>query len=360
MSVARRSCALGVVAVGAFCSVFAGVAVGARWTIVPTPRGFFGGQAVAASAPAVVWAFGFEGVMRWDGASWQPVTAPAAVLQGGVVFSARQAWAVGSTPVAGPSGDGHGVVIRWDGQSWRVVLRTTRRGALTGLSRVPATHRLWAVGFHDKHGAQFPLIRHRDAAGWHRVAGAPVGRGELAAVASGRHGSWAVGARFTGSGIAALAERWTGRRWVTTSVPHPAGISLRAVAAVPGTRRAWAVGFLNGADNRPVSFLWSHGAWHQHPIDLGRRFGELQGVVSIRPGDAWAVGDRWGTSRILRTAIVHWTSGPAWQAVPTPTPTGGCASNLAGITKVPGTPGPTLWAVGDHGCNGQMLSERYP
>ncbi len=310
-------------------------------------------HAVAASGPSSVWAFGLA-VQRWTGTRWRVVGRPAdRFIQSAVVESASDIWVAGNAPT-GPGG--HGVILRWDGHRWHTVLRAKRGGVLFGISRVPGTQRFWAVGYHVKDGHFTPMIRHRGARGWRPAANPPVENGQLNAVASSSNGTWAVGS----TPAAAIAERWVGGRWVRTPVPDSAGVKLLGVAAVEGTGHAWAVGYrLTGSGHRPVVYRWSHGTWHSVPIDLGQREGELDGVISTNPGFAWAVGHRIGTSGLIEPLVEHWSRGPSWQAVLSPTPASNCSWTLHAITEVPQTTGPTLWAVGDGGCSFETISERY-
>jgi len=329
-------------------------AAAARWTIVPTPTNGAGRFGVAASSPSTVWGFGF-GVWHWAGGRWQKTATPVQVFRAGVVESPTEAWAAGATP-AGP--DSHGVIVHWDGKAWRVALRQKRRSDLTGISRVPGTQRFWAVGTRFGGGHIEPVIRHRGARGWHPVAGANVSSGWLTSVASKARVSWAVGHYNSGG---ALVERWAGHRWVMTPVPNGARVFLNSVAVVKGHPQAWAVGYRRvHSDHHPVAYLWSRRSWHEIPIDLGQQLGELDGVVSIRHGEAWAVGVYYGPgSTSCCTLIEHWTVGPSWQRVPSPTPRNGCGWTLHAIAKVPRTRGPTLWTVGDEGCSFRTVSERY-
>lgn len=328
-------------------------AIAAQWTLVPMrPQP---AADVAASDPSSVWAFGLA-VQRWTGTAWQVVGTPVdRYIRSAVVDSASNIRAVGNAPT-GPRS--HGVVLRWDGHAWHTVLRVKRGGALLGMSRVPGTQRFWAVGYHVIGARATPIIRRRGARGWHPIATPPVKQGTLYAVASSPRTSWAVGT--LGNGTTALAERWVQGQWVITPVPDSKGITLLDVTAAAGSQHAWAVGYRDvRGDRRPVVYHWSHMGWHSVPIDLGRHGGELDSVISIRPGYAWAVGNRVSAGFAITTLVEHWTHGPSWHAVASPTPTSGCGWTLHAITQVPRTARRILWAVGDNGCSFQTISERH-
>ena len=307
---------------------------------------------VGSSSPASVWSFGF-GAQRWTSAGWRTVSTSGLGtdrdLWSGVDESASDVWAVGQSPT-GPSG--RGMIARWDGRSWKLESRLGVTSGLRSISRVPGTNHLWAVGWRASGGTSVPLIEHR-VAHWRSSPAPSVASGILNGVASvSPTETWAVGDGPSG----ALAERWNGASWSISAVPNSQLVSLQGVAAVPGTTRVLAVGYREvGGDHRPVAYLWSGRRWSAMPIDVGSQIGELDGVVSIRPGYAWTV----GTTGFQASSLVeHWTLGPSWHRVPSPTPSGGCGLTLHSIAKVPLTGGPTLWAVGDDGC-GAVATMRY-
>ncbi len=296
---------------------------------------------VLAAGPSSTWAFGF-GAERWTGAVWQLVPTarlgPDSDLWSATPASPASLVAVGQSPVGG---SGHGMIAFWDGIRWH---RTGVLGVVSGLravARVPGTARLWAVGWRAHAGASVPLVEHRDASGWHPVAVPAAGTGILNGVATvAPHEAWAVG----GGGGAALALHRTGGRWTATAVPRAGGVSLLAVARVPGTRRVLAVGSRTASgQSHPVAYRWDGTRWHAMAIDTGSRQGELDGVVSIAPGEAWAVG-----SAGARPLALHWLRGPAWTRTPVPQPSGSCGLTLHAVAAAPG--GRALWAVGDDGC----------
>jgi hypothetical protein len=319
-------------------------AAAASWTLERSPLrvDLLG---VLAAGPPATWAFGF-GAARWDGRAWRAVPTRRLgvdhALWSGAALSPTVVVAVGQSPVGA---QGHGLIARWDGTAWR---RIGVLGAVSGLrsvARVPGTSRLWAVGWRGRGSTSVPLVEHRDAAGWRRVPVPVAGAGILNGVASvPPDQTWAVGAA---SGEA-LALHRTGTRWTATSLPHAAGVTLNAVAHVRGTRRVIAVGLRTvSGTSHPVAYRWDGARWHAMAIAAGAGAGELDGIVSLAAGDAWAVGS---VSAQVRPLAVHWARGPAWTRVPVPEPPGGCGVTLHAIAALPGTR--TMWAVGDDGCGG--------
>ncbi|HEX5249266.1 MAG TPA: hypothetical protein VFW14_06355 [Gaiellales bacterium] len=323
-------------------------AAASSWTLQHSPlkTALLG---VASGGPRSTWAFGF-GAERWTASGWQ--VSPTPGLRGdlwdGVALGPSRMWAVGQSPVGG---SGHGLIMERSGGAWHRIAGLAAVSGLRSIARVPGTSRLWAAGWKGVGGTSAPLIEHKAGAGW-QAASLPPGSGILNGIAAGRGETFAVGSSSSG----ALALRRTSAGWTRTPIPHGAGASLLGVAHVPGTVRFIAVGFRSGGGNHhPVAYLWDGARWSGMAIDVSGRVGELDGVVSIRRGLAWAVGT---TGPQLHTLAERWLMGPTWRRVPTPTPSGTCGLTLHSVTAVPGTPGPTLWAAGDDGC-GFTTTERY-
>jgi len=304
---------------------------------------------VASGGPRSTWAFGF-GAERWTASGWQ--VSPTPGLRGdlwdGAALGPSRMWAVGQSPVGG---SGHGVIMERSGGAWHRIAGLTAISGLRSIARVPGTSRLWAAGWKGVGGTSAPLVEHKAGAGW-KAASLPAGSGILNGIAAIRGETFAVGSSATG----ALALRRTPAGWTTTPIPRGAGASLLGVAHVPGTVRFIAVGFRSaGGNHHPVAYVWDGARWSAMAIDVAGRVGELDGVVSIRRGLAWAVGT---TGPRLHTLAERWLMGPTWRRVPAPTPSGTCGLTLHGVTAVPGTPGPTLWTAGDDGC-GFTTTERH-
>jgi hypothetical protein len=90
--------------------------------------------------------------MHWNGSTWTAVPTPAleqpAELRGVAAISPGVAWAVGTLAFT------HPLILRWDGTAWRLAAPPTSNGYLEGITRVPGSHELWAVGY----GSPDPLI----------------------------------------------------------------------------------------------------------------------------------------------------------------------------------------------------------
>ena len=138
-----------------------------------------------------------------------------------------------------------------------------------------------------------------------------------------------VGVVFPGSASAVgrgAARTVTGR-----------SVVLDAVAAIPGTQSAWAVGNANGPSPGPTYIVrWTGGAWSKvaSPNPGGSKC-QLLGVTATSASDAWAVG---ACSKVI---ALHW-NGSTWTSVPIQVP------NLANIDAVDAVSASDVWAVGDY------------
>jgi hypothetical protein len=315
----------------------AGPAAASGWRLERSPlrSGLFG---VMSGGPRATWAFGF-GAERWTPAGWR--VSPTLGLRGdlwdGVAVGPGRIWAVGQSPIGGT---GHAVILERSGGAWHRIGGLRAVSGLRAVTRVPGTSRLWAAGWRASGGSAVPLVEHRSADGWHREA-LPAGSGLLDGIAAIRGETFAVGSSPGG----ALALRRTPSGWTSTPIPHRAGATLLAVAHVPATVRFIAVGFRDaGGIRRPVAYLWNGASWGA--MAIAARAGELDGVVSIGRGEAWAVGSI--SARALPVAM-HWARGPAWTRVAVPEPAGSCGVTLHAIAALPGSAS-SMWAVGDDGC----------
>jgi len=139
---------------------------GTSWSIVsgPSPSQAFNTLNAIARVPGTkqLWAVGYYFatpnsstpltlIEQWNGKQWSVVSSPSpgtgfSVLQGVVAVSARDVWAVGyESPGEIPIVT---LVEHWNGTSWSVISSPNPDNAATlyAVTRVPGTHKLWAVG----------------------------------------------------------------------------------------------------------------------------------------------------------------------------------------------------------------------
>ncbi|MFL6076206.1 MAG: hypothetical protein ACJ73S_22675 [Mycobacteriales bacterium] len=186
--------------------------------------------------------------------------------------------------------------------------------------------------------------------------------------------AWAVGSYTVGDddrGRNMLAERWNGTAWTQVPTPDVPRFDERLLAVgASSATEAWAVGSTNKigfASTNPLAAHWDGTAWTivPTPATSGSAKSILDGVVSLGPTNAWAV----GRSRVNagNSALVEHWDGTAWSVVPTPNPTvptGTTASGavLTGISAVSPT---DIWAVGSVALlagtdvRGVTLTEHY-
>ena len=136
---------------------------------------------------------------RWSGSDWETVDLPPRLGGSGAIgaASASNAWiATVTAPAAERQRSG---LYRWDGSAWTAVAvpNPAPFDGIAGVATRSATD-AWAVGEYSPHAGR-PYVDSR---------------------------SWVL--------------HWDGTAW--SRLKAPSGAGLNAVAVVPGTRDAWAVG----------------------------------------------------------------------------------------------------------------------
>lgn len=213
--------------------------------------------------------------LHWDGSAWRSVPAPdvsgsSCRLDGivGVPGSARRI-AVGSCADSG--GLDHTLIERWTGTAWRIVPAPSPgdSAVLTDVAAVSGRE-LWAVGTTVPTGAPstaFTTLTLRwDGSTWSDVpspnASAPADQTTLLGVSAvpGTGSVWAVGYSLdTSVGSQTYAQRWDGQVWSIVPTPSPSGFS-DALSDVVGRRSgdAWSVGGAFDVDAEVVGTLTEH------------------------------------------------------------------------------------------------------
>jgi hypothetical protein len=177
------------------------------------------------------------------------------------------------------------------------------------------------------------------------VTGSPA---SLAAIAAIPHttGAWAVGEQCGRSDHcpaagSALILRLVRAKWSRVRAPSPAGGVLLTSVSASSRSNAWAVGSYGGSADKNLFLHWNGRAWRRvsGPSQPG---GTLSGVSATSPGNAWAVGSYQSPSALApRTLALHWT-GRSWQKVTTPNPSAG-GDQLLAVSALSRT---DAWAVG--------------
>ncbi len=239
---------------------------GTSWSVVPSPNPADASSstfsAVTALSPHNVWAVGsyvnkssdqLTLIEHWNGYQWSIVKSPnrpsrphsANQLRGIAAISANNIWAVGIS-------NDKTLIEHWNGSRWSIIASPNGSqfgSRLFGVAALSATD-IWAVGNYSPQGGENPpantLVEHWNGGKW-RIVPSPNVAGAFASLLLGvtsisERDIWAVGETLSDR-TRALIEHWDGTKW--RIVASPTGTSeseLSAVAHVPGTRTAWAVG----------------------------------------------------------------------------------------------------------------------
>lgn len=208
-------------------------------------------------------------------------------------------WGVVPTPVG--AGSARGADLGPQGRIFAVGDRLTDRGVVGGSMR-------W------------------DRSAWTRVsvppaAGADVYLADVAFV--GGEEAIAVGTRVAETELP-YSLSWDGVTWTELPMPVMTGSgSLTSVTHVPGTTRAWAVGWRDGRSTafnpQPLIMRWQEGSWRATMLTLPLRDEALLGVTSAGE-ETWAVGATRYGSPYERTLVLRHRPGEGWQVVPSPQP----------------------------------------
>jgi hypothetical protein len=289
-------------------------------------------NAVSATAATDVWAVGTQGtptpkpwILRYNGSSWHAVSA--ATLPANLVIealrakSATDAW-IGGYVQTSPS---HAVAAHWNGSTWSVTtFNPPNCSGFNALSLVPGTAQVMAVGYDGT-----------------------CGRGPEAV----------------------FARRWTGTKWVATSVPSADG-QASAVVALSATN-AWLAGAQTTDNWNTQSLLlehWNGSSWalRQAPALPGSA-GNIYSLAAKSASDIMGVGWQYpactaGTCPNQRTLAIHFT-GTSWSLIPTPNPATSATDGIdqfEAATVEPNTG--AYWAVGYYGTFSggyKTLAARY-
>jgi hypothetical protein len=313
---------------------------------------------VTSISPTDAWAVGDASINNqvplaehWNGATWSSFSVPidesaSAYLAGVASISTTNVWAVGYLYNQGPPPVYRQLIEHWDGLNWSEIAPPRSRAAmlqLFGLTAVPGTDELWAVGYAQRSTESGPikaLIEHYDGTSWTRVRSAnPTSYNVLYGVsATSSTDVWAVGKSAVGTKVGTLVEHWDGVSWST--VPSPSlrwlGAQLHAVSAIK-PNKVWAVGYRG---TRSLIEHWNGRQWiAMKSANPGADSNQLFGVFGLDGKDVWAVGSS-NTSGTASNLIEHW-DGTSWSVFPSPQP--GPPNRLFAVG---GSSASDVWALG--------------
>jgi hypothetical protein len=289
-------------------------------------------------------------IEHWNGHKWSIVASPGkgagAELYDVTVLGPRNAWAVGYYI---PSGAHVRTLIEhWNGNKWVIVPSpnpvSNADNFLKGVDAVSGSD-IWAVGANGRPGNK-TIILHWNGNKWVAVPGAPLGNGgDLNDVSVISHANVvAVGhSGITGSSQA-LVERYDGHSWKRETVSGTvAGPDLFGVST-PGAKAQWAAGARSGSAALQTLTVRNTGSgWSvvASPNVGTTKINFFNDVSAVSAGNAWAVGERDGSTLERRTLVEHFEGGN-WHVVTSPN-VGSHANRLFGVATPSGT---NVWAVG--------------
>jgi hypothetical protein len=279
---------------------------GAQWSLVSGPNTDKGSlNAISAISSDDVWAVGSSGgfqggslIEHWDGTAWSIVQSPhidgADYLTSVSVDASTDAWAVGAHWVGGITGAGHYTTLieHWNGVRWEIVdspdvfdgssstspsfsvLSTTDSPPTTysvevgdnilGSVNARSPDDVWAVGHSFRSGSYRPVAEHWNGRAW--TVKNPEGTGDLVSVLAPAEGSvWSFGnsALFAGGRSSIprpFVDSWDGSGWQRATLSVDRRPAIIAASAAEGTN-VWAVGQIQGPDDRALVEHWDGQAW---------------------------------------------------------------------------------------------------
>ena len=299
---------------------------GSAWRIAASVSTDNGGlQAITALSPTDVWAAGGQ-FMHWNGTTWTvvPIVYPAGARTAGIAglaaIATNDVWAVGNQwPEPGDQLPYQPLVEHWNGASWQIVTglplppttNLNNGGSLNGVTRIPGTNELWAVGR------------------WQEALSMNPGK--------------------------PLIERWTGAAWQI--VPSPAlpanamGGSWSGVVALSATD-AWVAGAFqvkNPMDNHPLIAHWDGASWKNVVADPAT-YGVVGSVAALSKNDVRAAGtlitgSGASSGNGQAAPLIEQWNGSAWQISTLPAlPSGALFQGHSIATGGSGA----YWAVGSY------------
>jgi hypothetical protein len=302
---------------------------GAAWTVAKTWSQGGETTSVAVITPTDVWVFGFAsfsgapglGTWHFTGRAWVRGTGIAAAIYRASAVSRHDIWAITVSPAGGS-------VVRYDGYSWERVTAADAALANTQLDDVLAASpsNVWVSGVSPVNGAGGHLVlAHWNGVRWTRfVSPWPVQQPERFAT-DGAHGVWipaVTGGDDPATWILHLSPAGAWTRTQIVSAGPQAGVGVGDLALIPGTTTLWGSGGLLTATGGNAA-IWEHGVpgvgltARDHRADRRHRAGPGRLMVAGR-GEVVRVyltaGGR-GAIRVyltIRRCRAHHVPGPAF------------------------------------------------
>lgn len=217
------------------------------WATVAVPSGLrkAGLSSVAVLSPHDVWAAGSNTLLHWNGKRWSRFAGPD--FHGGTYATVARVPGKAQVWVTGLEGGGSLTAARWSGSTWELFPLPPKLGGSGAVGALSASTAWLATTTSTGAERQRSGFLRWDGSSWATVpAPNPAPFDEIRSVSvRSATDAWAVGDLRPHAGSPLRDYRswvlhWDGTAW--SRLQAPAGEGLNAVAVVPGTRDAWAVG----------------------------------------------------------------------------------------------------------------------
>jgi hypothetical protein len=292
---------------------------------------YSGYTAVAVPGPGDAWAFGSTNLAgapapgvpvaeHWNGTKWSASPLPSGLhseINAASVVSASSVWAVTETD---------GDIAHWNGSKWSVAEAEPGSSGLlsTGITAVSDSN-VWAFGCSGLGPGTGTW--HFDGHTWTLVTGSAVGLVSASAVSASN--IWAIGSTSRGP-CGDMLTHYNGTTWQPVTVPALTGLLFSDILALSSTN-VWAIaGNGNGGQAQLVHFN-------------GTTWTSVKAPYSGMTLDFFAPdghGGFWldGSSRLSKTSVLHYSASGQWSRI------GLTSGSMGPIALVPGTR--SLWGVG--------------
>jgi hypothetical protein len=237
---------------------------GTRWTVARAWSQAGETTSVAAISPSDVWVFGSAsfsgaaglGTWHFTGRAWVRATGIAGSIYRASAVTRHDIWAITLSP-------GGGSVVRYDGFSWQRVTAADRALADTQLDDILAVSadNVWVSGVSPVTGPKgYLVLAHWDGAHWKRFDSPwPVRQPERFAT-DGAHGIWIPVVTDGNRPVTWILHLDAAGAWTRTLIAAggaDAGIGVGDLALIPGTTTLWGSGGLLTTTGGNAA-IWEH------------------------------------------------------------------------------------------------------
>jgi hypothetical protein len=292
---------------------------------------YSGYTAVAVPGPGDAWAFGSTNLAgepapgtpvaeHWNGTAWSGSALPSglhsSVSATGVV-SASSVWAVT---------EGNGDILHWDGSRWSVAEAEPGSSGLlaTGITAVSDSD-VWAFGCSG--AGPGTGTWHFDGHTWTQVTGGAVGLVSASAVSA--TNIWAIGSTSTGP-CGDMLTHYNGTSWQPVTAPALNGLLFSAILALSGTD-VWAIAG-NGSGGAAQLVHFNGSTWASAKVPYSGI--TLDYFAPDGHGGFWLD----SSSTLGKTSVLHYSASGVWSRAAL------TSGSMGPIALVPGTR--SLWGVG--------------